>query len=138
MKGSLGGGASLLRGTTIPPNAKRFATITITPEEMEIVAGPGVYVYCNGWQVLYVGSGQNMIGRALATVHHRKEVRAAATHIKLYPCISVNQARAKEIRFIKMMKPKYNGKRMAKVTQPGVAPPDPAFSIPLRGENPTP
>lgn len=75
-------------------------------------SGPGVYVAWENEQALYIGSSVRVLHRIGLTRRHETDRHRAlfleATHLDIFPCDSIQQARHLEVQLIDLYKPAYN------------------------------
>lgn len=82
--------------------------IEIDAKGLEILWGPGVYMYLAGDLALYVGSAAKLGERALGKGHHRAKEFSRATSVILFPCASIHEAIKLEATLIDDLRPRHN------------------------------
>ena len=82
--------------------------IEFKTDALDILRGPGVYVYCEGDLALYVGASKRVSGRVLARNHHIGKGLEAATSLLIFPCENWKQARELEDEIIAELRPRLN------------------------------
>ena len=68
---------------------KKFShlqAIEFKTDALDILRGPGVYMFCEGDRALYIGASRKVIGRILARNHHRLKELGSATSLLIFPC----------------------------------------------------
>ena len=82
--------------------------IEFSPEALQTLRSPGVYMYVREDKAIYVGASSSAIGRALARNHHRRKDLLVGTSLLLFPCKSAAEARQLEDKFIADLQPELN------------------------------
>ena|SRR5579863_1636427 len=77
-------------------------------DALDVLRGPGVYLYCAGDEALYIGASRKVIGRVLARNHHIGKDLQSATSLLIFPCKDWQSAKALESKLIGDLKPRLN------------------------------
>src|SRR5579863_1753559 len=90
-------------------------------DALDVLRGPGVYLYCAGDEALYIGASRKVVayldavcasrkvvGRVLARNHHIGKDLQSATSLLIFPCKDWQSAKALESKLIGDLKPRLN------------------------------
>jgi hypothetical protein len=86
------------------------APIEISGREFNVLRGPIAYAWFCGEIPMYVGSSTNGFLRVLDVRHHALKV-ATGDRVRIWPCDTVEGARAMERRLIRELRPQINTQR---------------------------
>jgi glyoxylate carboligase len=84
-------------------------------DALATLRGPGVYMYCEGDNALYIGASRKVLGRILGRNHHIKSGLESATSLLIFPCASWADAKKLESCMIAECAPKINQRNGAMV-----------------------
>ena len=77
-------------------------------DSLEVLRGPGVYMYCVEDKAIYIGASRKVVGRILARNHHRSAELSAATSLIVFPCMTWKEATELESKLIADLRPELN------------------------------
>ena len=86
---------------------------------LQILRGPGVYMYVQNDRAIYIGSSESVIGRALARNHHKRFdfAKIPGLSLLIFPCDSAQQAYELELKFTARLKPLLNERNLQDINQ---------------------
>ncbi len=88
-----------------------------TIEQFKKARTPLVYIFWSDRSMaraLYVGQSSGGISRPTSANHHRAEICSSASTVEFIGCASAAEAFALEMKLIRLLKPDFNGVKMAR------------------------